>query len=241
MTPDGLVTCPSRHGPKETMDRLAAAVTDQGMSVLARMDHAAAAAEVGLTLRPTEVLIFGNPRGGTPLMQVAQTIGIDLPLKALVWQDEAGKTWLSYNDPEWLAQRHHAAAGTGPVRGTDRRSLNRRQRGDRHRLSNHLVETSAPSQANGLKIRKVSTSVLKRPSKRSVHLAIAKDRRTSAPCHVETFADAKRRRGWLQHTSRAMLIGERPQWRRLLVERPRPILRTQSTSHVGPGLPTSRF
>jgi uncharacterized protein (DUF302 family) len=115
MTPDGLMTCPSSLGPKETMDRLAAAVTDHGMSVLARIDHAAAAAEVGLTLRPTEVLIFGNPRGGTPLMQVVQTIGIDLPLKALVWQDENGRTWLSYNDPEWLAQRHHAEAGTDPV------------------------------------------------------------------------------------------------------------------------------
>jgi uncharacterized protein (DUF302 family) len=86
------------------------------MSVLACIDHAAAAAEVGLTLRPTAVLIFGNPRDGTPLMQVVQTIGIDLPLKALVWQDEAGKTWLSYNDPEWLSQRHHAAAGSDPVR-----------------------------------------------------------------------------------------------------------------------------
>src|SRR5262252_9120037 len=101
MTPEGMATRPSNHGPKETMDRLAAAVAARGMSVMARIDHAAAAAKVGLTLRPTEVLIFGNPRGGTPLMQSVQTIGIDLPLKALVWQDETGKTWLAYNDPTW--------------------------------------------------------------------------------------------------------------------------------------------
>ncbi len=115
MTPDGLITCLSHHGAKETADRLAAAVTARGLTILARIDHAAAAAQVGLTLRPTEVLIFGNPQAGTPLMQVAQTIGIDLPLKALVWQDETGQTWLSYNDPKWLAQRHGADAGTQNV------------------------------------------------------------------------------------------------------------------------------
>ena len=85
---------------------MAAAIARHGLSLLARIDHAGAAANVGMTLRPTEVLIFGNPRGGTPLMQKAQTIGIDLPLKALVWQDEAGKTWLGYNEPEWFAARH---------------------------------------------------------------------------------------------------------------------------------------
>jgi uncharacterized protein (DUF302 family) len=111
MTPEGLTTLASRYEPKQTMDRLAAAVTQHGMAVIARIDHAAAAVEVGLTLRPTEVLIFGNPRAGTPLMQAAQTMGIDLPLKALVWQDDAGKTWLSYNDPAWLAHRHGGDAG----------------------------------------------------------------------------------------------------------------------------------
>jgi uncharacterized protein (DUF302 family) len=85
MTPDGLVTFLSSFGPKETMDRLAAAVANRGVTILARIDHAAAAAEVGLALRPTEVLVFGNPRAGTPLMEATQTIGIDLPLKALVW------------------------------------------------------------------------------------------------------------------------------------------------------------
>jgi uncharacterized protein (DUF302 family) len=106
---DGLTTIPSRFGPKETMDRLATEIQTKGMKVFARIDHAAGAAEVGLTLRPTELIIFGNARGGTPLMQLAQTVGIDLPLKALVWQDAAGKTWLSYNEPSWTAQRHGVA------------------------------------------------------------------------------------------------------------------------------------
>ncbi len=115
MSPEGLITLASKFEPKETMDRLSAAVAAHGMSVLARIDHAAAAAQAGLALRPTEVLIFGNPRAGTPLMQAAQTMGIDLPLKALVWQDEGGRTWLSYNDPQWLARRHGATAGTDKV------------------------------------------------------------------------------------------------------------------------------
>jgi uncharacterized protein (DUF302 family) len=76
------------------------------MTVFARIDHAAGAAEVGLPLQPTELLVFGNARGGTPLMQSVQTIGIDLPLKVLVWQDGSGITWLSYNDPKYLAKRH---------------------------------------------------------------------------------------------------------------------------------------
>lgn len=111
MNPPGLTSRRSIHGPKETMERLVAAVSKRGMSVLARIDHGAAAASVGLVLRPTEVLIFGNPRAGTPLMQAVQTMGIDLPLKALVWQDGEGTTWLSYNDPDWLAERHGAGEG----------------------------------------------------------------------------------------------------------------------------------
>ena len=110
MTPSGLVTCISSFGPKETMDRLTTGVTTRGISIMARIDHAAAAAAVGMELRPTEVLIFGNPRAGTPLMQAVQTVGIDLPLKALVWQDEDGTTWLAYNDPQWLARRHGVGA-----------------------------------------------------------------------------------------------------------------------------------
>lgn len=106
MATDGLTTIPSSHGPKDTMDRLEAAVKAKGMTVFARIDHAAGAAEVGLPLRPTELLIFGNARGGTPLMQANQTVGIDLPLKVLVWQDASGSTWLSYNDPGWIVRRH---------------------------------------------------------------------------------------------------------------------------------------
>jgi uncharacterized protein (DUF302 family) len=112
MTVDGLIACVSKFGPKETMDRLAAAVTSRGISIMARTDHAAAAAAVGIELRPTEVLIFGNARAGKPLMQAVQTVGIDLPLKALVWQDDGGRTWLAYNDPRWLAQRHGVDVGS---------------------------------------------------------------------------------------------------------------------------------
>ena len=106
MGADGLITLRSSNGPEETMNRFEAAVRAQGLTVFAQVDHAAGAAAVGLSLRPTEVLLFGNARGGTPLMEVVQTIGIDLPLKALVWQDAAGDTWLSYNDPAWFARRH---------------------------------------------------------------------------------------------------------------------------------------
>src|SRR5271170_5005977 len=103
---NGLVTIGSSRSAKETMDRLEAAVKAAGLSVFARIDHAAGAAAVDLPLRPTELLIFGNARGGTPLMQVRQTMGIDLPLKALVWEDEKGQVWVTHNDPHWLAQRH---------------------------------------------------------------------------------------------------------------------------------------
>lgn len=103
---DGLTSVASRFGAKETMDRLEAEVKAKGLTVFARVDHAGGAAAVGMQLRPTEVLIFGNARGGTALMQSNQTAGIDLPLKALVYQDAAGKVWLAYNKPNWIAQRH---------------------------------------------------------------------------------------------------------------------------------------
>jgi len=112
---EGLTSIQSKFGPKETMDRLQAEIRAQGMTVFARIDHAAGAAEVGLTLPPTEVIIFGNARGGTPLMQAVQTVGIDLPLKALVWEDTAGTTWLSYNEPGWIAQRHGVDANAEQV------------------------------------------------------------------------------------------------------------------------------
>ena len=106
MAAEGLINLRSSYGPKETMNRLETEVKAKGLTIFARIDHAAGAAEIGLSLRPTELLIFGNAKGGTPLMQAVQTIAIDLPLKALVWQDASGNTWLSYNDPNWLAKRH---------------------------------------------------------------------------------------------------------------------------------------
>lgn len=111
MDPQGLITLPSQNDPGTTMRKLQDAVRAKGMTIFAHIDHAAGAADVGMTLRPTDLLIFGSPKGGTPLMQAAQSIGIDLPLKVLVWQDAEGRTWLSYNDPAWLAQRHGGAAG----------------------------------------------------------------------------------------------------------------------------------
>lgn len=111
MADNGLATVRSAHGVKDTIDRLAADVAAKGMRVFARIDHAQGANEVGLALRPTELLIFGNAKGGTPLMQARRTIGIDLPLKALAFEDADGTVWLCYNDPAWLAARHDVAGG----------------------------------------------------------------------------------------------------------------------------------
>jgi uncharacterized protein (DUF302 family) len=110
MTPEGLITTESRHGPRETLARLKAAIAAKGLTLFAYIDHAAGAAAAGMPLRPTDLVIFGAAKGGTPLMQAAQTIGIDLPLKALVWQDAEQKTWVSYNAPEWFAARHGLGA-----------------------------------------------------------------------------------------------------------------------------------
>jgi|SRR6516164_4013313 uncharacterized protein (DUF302 family) len=115
MAIDGLTVVASGYGHKDTVDRAIAAISALGMTVVARVDHAAAAAKAGLELRPTEVLIFGNPKAGTPLMQAAQTVGIDLPLKILIWCDEQDKTWLAYNDPRWLGERHGVAAHTATL------------------------------------------------------------------------------------------------------------------------------
>ncbi|WP_166256545.1 DUF302 domain-containing protein [Marinobacter salicampi] len=104
---EGLVTVKSPHSVKATMDKLEMQAEERGLNVFARIDHAAGAAKVGSELRPTEVLIFGNPKGGTPLMECEQTVGIDLPLKALVWEDAEGQVWLGYNDPRFLAERHN--------------------------------------------------------------------------------------------------------------------------------------
>ena len=107
---DGLLALKSTHGAKETMDRFEAQAKQRGLNIFARIDHAAGAAKVGKTLRPTELLVFGNPQGGTPFIECAQSVGMDLPLKALVWQDDKGQVWLGYNDPAWIAKRHDVAS-----------------------------------------------------------------------------------------------------------------------------------
>jgi uncharacterized protein (DUF302 family) len=115
MAIEGLISAKSAFEPAETLNRMVSSIEVRGLTVFARIDHAAAAAQVGLALRPTTVIIFGNARGGTPVMQLAQTTGIDLPLKALVWQDESMATWLSYNDPLWFVQRHGIDASASPA------------------------------------------------------------------------------------------------------------------------------
>jgi uncharacterized protein (DUF302 family) len=111
-TVNGLTTIPSNFSVEETINRLAAIITSGGLSIFARIDHAANAKQAGLTLRPTYLIIFGSPKAGTPLMQDNQTSGIDLPLKALAWEDEAGKVWLTCNETSWLATRHHLGEKT---------------------------------------------------------------------------------------------------------------------------------
>ena len=106
MSDNGLITVRGQRPVRETTDRLAEVVAAAGLTVFARIDHGGNAAAVEMELRPTELLIFGNPRGGTPLMQDQQTAGIDLPVKALVWEDADGTVWLTYNDAEWVARRH---------------------------------------------------------------------------------------------------------------------------------------
>ena len=103
---DGLIALKSSYSADETMNRFEAIAKQKDLNIFARINHTAGAAKIGKTLRPTEVLIFGNPQGGTPFIECAQTVGIDLPLKVLVWQDAAGQVWLGYNDPVYLAARH---------------------------------------------------------------------------------------------------------------------------------------
>lgn len=125
MAGDGLITVASAFPVSETVDRLAAAADGAGMQVFARVDHAAGAAEAGMALRPTELILVGNPRGGTPLMQDRQTAGIDLPLRALAWEDGDGRVWVTTNDTAWIADRHglgeaSAAAVSGVSAGLAR-------------------------------------------------------------------------------------------------------------------------
>lgn len=107
---EGLIALKSSYSAQATMDKFELIAKNRGLTIFARINHAAGAAKVGKTLRATEVIIFGNPKGGTPLMECAQTVGIDLPLKVLVWQDEQGQVWLGYNDLSWIAKRHNMLA-----------------------------------------------------------------------------------------------------------------------------------
>jgi uncharacterized protein (DUF302 family) len=114
---NGIVTKASKHSVQITMDRFEAAAKERGFTVVARVNHAGAAAKAGLKLHPIELLIFGNPKGGTPIMVAAPTAGIDLPLKTLVWEDADGKVWLSYNSPDWLKARHGVEGAEKPLAG----------------------------------------------------------------------------------------------------------------------------
>jgi uncharacterized protein (DUF302 family) len=102
----GIIDVSSRYSVPETLTRLRAILKEKGITVFALIDHSGEAQKVGLTMRPTQLLIFGSPKGGTPLMVAAPRVAIDLPLKALAWEDEQGKVWLSYNSPEYLQERH---------------------------------------------------------------------------------------------------------------------------------------
>jgi uncharacterized protein (DUF302 family) len=110
MQVEGLTVRRSAHDFATTLGRFTDALQARAITIFATIDHAAGASRAGLALRPTTLVIFGNPKAGTPVMQGAQTAGIDLPLKALIWQDEAGSVWLATNDPAWIAQRHHVPA-----------------------------------------------------------------------------------------------------------------------------------
>lgn len=111
----GVITRESQSGPVDTIERLLAGIGAGGLTVFARIDHGAGAAAAGLTLRPTQLLIFGSARGGTPLMQVQQLLGMELPLRALVWQDQALRTWVSCPDVHWLAQRYGLGSDAAPT------------------------------------------------------------------------------------------------------------------------------
>ena len=102
----GLVQIPSRYSVEETLQRLELAFATRGVEIFARVDHSGEAEKVGMKMQPTKLLIFGSPKAGTPLMVAAPTLAIDLPLKALVWEDEVGKVWLTYNSPDYLRERH---------------------------------------------------------------------------------------------------------------------------------------
>jgi uncharacterized protein (DUF302 family) len=103
---NGMIDKLSKHSVAETLAKLQATLAAKGIAIFALVDHSGEAEKVGMRMRPTKLLIFGNPKGGTPLMLAAPSIAIDLPMKILIWEDDQGKVWVSYNSPEYLAQRH---------------------------------------------------------------------------------------------------------------------------------------
>lgn len=107
---EGLISKPSKYSVPETLHRLETILTAKGIKVFARIDHSGEAEKAGLKMPPTQLLIFGNPKGGTPVMLAAPTAAIDLPLKALAWQDASGQVWLSYNDPAYIQRRYGLTA-----------------------------------------------------------------------------------------------------------------------------------
>jgi uncharacterized protein (DUF302 family) len=123
MSAEGVVTIVSHSGSQETLARLKTAILSQGLELFAEIDHAKNAAAVSLSLRPSAVIIFGNAKSGTPLMQAKQVVALDLPLRALVWEDAEGKTWISYIDPVWIARRHGLPAGAVEAAGKMREGL----------------------------------------------------------------------------------------------------------------------
>lgn len=123
MAAEGLITTVSKFGQQQTLERLKAEIGSRHLTLFAEIDHAKGAADVGLRLPPTVVLVFGNARGGTPLMQANQTVGIDLPLRALTWQDGNGKVWIAYNDPVWIAERHSLPTEAKTIAGQLREAL----------------------------------------------------------------------------------------------------------------------
>ena len=117
---DGLISVKSSHDVKVTADRLENILNQKGMTVFIRINHSAGAQKVGKKLRPTELVVFGNPKVGTPLMQCSQSVAIDLPQKALIWQDDKGQAWLTYNDQNYLAQRHGLSECTEVIKKVEK-------------------------------------------------------------------------------------------------------------------------
>jgi uncharacterized protein (DUF302 family) len=122
-TPDnGMLHLSSPYSVPETLKRVESLLQEKGLTIFCRVDHSGEAEKVGLNMHPTQLILFGSPKGGTPVMVASPTVAIDLPLKALIWEDAGGKVWVSYNSPEYLWQRHNVPAdliknisGAGPL------------------------------------------------------------------------------------------------------------------------------